>query len=114
MGAKARRRGRKLVGEVKDLLCGHCGEVVLGQADFAAIQQMGGVALNQDHPALLRILRRRGGDDFAECPHCHALHALVIRADLSGGPALWSLVGLRKIEDPPVRRPWEGPPGPSH
>ena len=108
MGTDAKRRGRKLVGEAMDLACGHCGQVVLARADFTAIQQMGGVALNQTHPALVKILRRRGGDDYAECPHCHAMHSLVIHADLNGGPALWSLVGLKKVEDPPVKRHWEG------
>ena len=111
MGTDAKRRGRKLVSNARDLLCGHCGQVVLSREDFIAIEQMGGVALNHDHPALVRILRRSGGDDFAECPHCRAMHSLVIHADLNGGPALWSLVGLKKIEDPPVKRHWEGPAG---
>lgn len=102
------RRGRKLLADAHDLLCGHCGKVVLSREDFHAIEQMGGVALNLDHPALVRVLRRLGGDDFAECPHCHAMHSLVIHADLNGGPALWRLVGLKKLADPHQPRYWEG------
>lgn len=114
MGTDARRRGRKLVSDAKDLSCGHCRKVVLSRQDLEAIEQMGGIALNQAHPALVRVLRRRGGDDFAECPHCHAFHALVIHADLNGGPALWQLVGLEKVEDPHVKRHWEGQSGTGH
>src|SRR5258708_1141364 len=105
-----KRKGRKLVSDIKDLPCGHCGKIVLATADLAEMQQMGGIALSGNHPALIRVLRRLGGDDFAECPHCHALHALVLEADLSGGPALWHLKGLRKISDPPKPRYWEGQP----
>jgi len=104
----ANRKGRKLVAQTSDLLCGHCGKVVLAKSDFDAILQMGGVALNQDHPALVKILRRKAGDDYAECPHCHSWHALVIEADLDGGPALWSLKGLRLVKGPPEKRYWEG------
>ena len=104
----AKRHGRKLVADAIDLMCGHCGRVVLSKADFAAIQDMGGIPLNQNHPALVKILRRRAGDDFAECPHCHAWHALVMKADLNGGPALWTIIGLKLVEGPPAKRYWEG------
>ena len=65
----AKRQGRKLVAEALDLVCGHCGKVVLSKADYAAIQSLGGIPLNLNHPGLVRVLRRRAGDDFAECPH---------------------------------------------
>ncbi len=108
MNLLTRRRGRKLVSESRELTCGHCGKVCLSREDYAAIQQMGGPGLNQDHPALMKILRRLGGDDFIECPHCHAMHSLVIHVDLDGGPGLWSLVGIKKISDPPGGVYWEG------
>ncbi len=103
-----KRQGRKLTAEARDLMCGHCGQVVLGREDYAVIHQLGGVALNQDHPALVRVLRRHAADDYADCPHCHAWHSLVLEADLDGGPALWSLVGLRLVRMPEQPRYWEG------
>ena len=63
----AKRHGRKLVADAIDLMCGHCGRVVLSKADFAAIQDMGGIPARMGAGFLARrgeldLVCRKGDD----------------------------------------------------